>query len=63
VEVQAAAAPVVNVTNDVQAPIVNVNNDVQPAEVVMTHPKRSVQKVIRDGNFEIDRTETEFFPE
>jgi hypothetical protein len=52
-EQRAAAAPVVNITNQV---------DVAPAEVTVvdSHPTRAVQTVERDADDEIVRTVTRF---
>jgi hypothetical protein len=44
------------------APVVNVTNQVQPSQVTVvdSHPLRSVQTVERDANDEIVRTVTTF---
>lgn len=44
------------------APVVNITNEVQPSQVTVvdSHPKRAVQKVERDANDEIVQTVTTF---
>lgn len=58
VHVPEQAAPTVHVA----APLVNVTNDVQPAPVTVnnTHPARAIQTVERDANDEITKTITTY---
>lgn len=55
----------VKVVAESAAPIVNITNDVQPAPVTVnnTHPARAVQTVERDANDEIVSTTTTYHPE
>jgi hypothetical protein len=57
--------PAVNVVAESAAPIVNITNDVQPAPVTVnnTHPARAVQTVQRDpATDEIVSTTTTYEP-
>ena len=58
-QVQPAA---VQVVAESAAPIVNITNDVQPAPVTVnnTHPSKAVQTVQRDGKDEIVSTTTTY---
>jgi lambda family phage portal protein len=66
VNVAAAEAPVVNITNNIDVPeaqpVVNITNDVQAAtaQVVVQHPTSATQRVERDGKDEIVRTITDY---